>query len=167
MDTAHFADRSVFFHINADARGDAFQRAFVIVPDGAQPANFIRTIDAELETSNRSARAIPKRRLTIRPRGPAPVTITLTPGHRFPDEGIGLSQPDLGPWPLQGRARGRTRGTVFAELDPLRSTISISSFRAKRCGAGWRSADKGIGVFEQLSSALCADGLCRMTDPAP
>jgi len=151
-------------------RGDAFNVRSVIVPDGAQPANFIETIDAELETSEPVGHApSPKRAADDPARDTAPVTIHPHPGQPFPDEGHRLSQPDLGPWPLQGRARGRTRGHVFAELDPL----AIDNFHIQfPCEAvleqDGAAPMKGIGVFEQLILGPYAPmGFAGMTDPAP
>ncbi|MDR3512831.1 MAG: hypothetical protein P4L73_14440 [Caulobacteraceae bacterium] len=148
----NFADRSVFFHLNAEADGHPWNTRAVICPDGAGPEGFYETSQATMETvltpgTRHAASAV----LTIPVPGKAPVTIAFEPGTKFQMRGIGYIHPKWGHGRYQGELVVEREDIALAGLDPNAfENLHIQAISKVTLSEDGQSPIEGLGVFEQL-----------------
>lgn len=146
----NFEDRSVFFHINADADGKPWNTRAVILPDGAGPDGGHHTEAATMETQLIPGTKHAKSgKLTI-PMEQGAATMTLEPMATFLMRGIGYG----GDW---------RHGALKGELAVAREDLDCKDFDQNDLGnlhiqaiskatlsVPGQADQQGIGVFEQL-----------------
>ena len=151
----NFADRSVFFHVNADPDGQPWNTRAVILPDGAGPeggwhSDAPRMEDVSLKPGTRHARG---GTLTI-PLAQGEASVRLepltSPGGVFLMRGIGYG----GEW-----RHGALKGELAVARDDIDLTtvdmgapenLHIQAVSRATLTAPGEPERKGVGVFEQL-----------------
>lgn len=148
----NFEDRSVFFHVNADADGTAWNTRAVILPDGAGPEEGIEADGAEMVdvTLRQGLRHAERGTLKIpTPKGEA--TIKLEPiGQPFLMRGIGYG----GDWRHGGLKGELAVGREDIDLNAVdmgaMENWHIQAISKATMEAPGEPARTGLGVFEQL-----------------
>jgi hypothetical protein len=147
----NFEDRSVFFHVNADPDGRAWNTRAVILPDGAGPdggwhAEAPRMEDVALKPGTRHASAGVLRI----PLAQGEAEIRFEPGETFLMRGIGYG----GEW-RHGALKGEL--AVAREDIDLRAVdmgapenLHIQAISRATMTAPGEPVRQGVGVFEQL-----------------
>ena len=146
----NFQDRSVFFHINADADGRPWNTRAVILPDGSGPGGGWHTEAATMETDLKpGTKHARSGRLTI-PLDQGAATVTFEPVATFLMRGIGYG----GEWrhgALKGElavAREDLDCETFDASDP--GNLHIQAISKATLSVPGQADQQGIGVFEQL-----------------
>jgi hypothetical protein len=148
----NFADRSVFFHLNAEADGHPWNTRAVICPDGAGADGFYETAQATMATvlepgTRHAASAV----LTIPVVGQAPVTIAFEPQVKFQMRGIGYIHPKWGHGRYQGELAVEREDIALAGLDPNAfENLHIQAISKVTLTQEGQAPLSGLGVFEQL-----------------
>ncbi len=148
----NFADKSVFYHINADADGQPFNLRSVLAPDGAGPDDMFHTEDASMAVelipgTHHAARGV----LTIQHRNHPEMRLTFEPFLRFQMAGIGYFNPD---W-IHGGYRGELKvardAYVLAEVDVTNPMFyHIQALSRVKLEVEGKAPEYGVGAFEQL-----------------
>lgn len=142
----NFGDHSVFFHVNADAKGNRWNTRAVIAPDGATAEELIEAegiMESPLEPGTRW----PSRgELTIE--GPdGQDTLKLEVLGRFQMNGIGYTSPKWGHGRYHGALAVERQDFELAQCDPGQ----LDNFHVQLpCRVISKAHGEGIGVFEQL-----------------
>jgi hypothetical protein len=142
----NFADRSLFFHANADAKGHMWNTRAVIAPDRAGTAGLFDT-EAEMAASLTAGSRWPQGgTLTIEsPDGPE--TILLEPVSRFQMRGLGYTSPKWGHGLYHGPLEVEREDFALADCNPGQ----FDNFHVQLpCRAISDRYGQGFGVFEQL-----------------
>ncbi len=142
----NFADRSVFFHINADAAGNAWNTRAVIAPDGAGAGGLVEhhgILTAPLASGTRWPDA--GELVLDTPDGPE--RIRLEPVGRFQMRGLGYTSPK---W-----SHGLHHGALAVEREDFGlgqcNPAQIDNFHVQLpCRVVSDRHGEGFGVFEQL-----------------
>ncbi len=150
----NFADRSVYFHINADTDGKPWNTRAVILPDGAGPDGGYHTDAAtmavELIPGTRHAKS---GTLTI-PMDQGAATVKIEPKSVFLMRGIGYG----GDWRhggLKGELAVAREDIDCANFDPSdMGNLHIQAISKVTLAEPGRPEQVGIGVFEQLIIGL-------------
>ena len=149
----NFENRSVFFHVNADADGHAWNTRAVVLPDGAAQGEGKETEHAEMATTFiEGTRHASSGRLTIPLPNEPPITITFEPGETFLMRGIGYTHPIWGHGRYQGQPLKVERETIpVADLDRASpQNLHIQAISKVTLEQEGRPPETGVGVFEQL-----------------
>jgi hypothetical protein len=148
----HFADRTIFWHVNQDHTGTAWNTRGTICPDGAASDGLGHaegTIDLSLEPGTRWVRDAT---LSLREKDDTALTLVYEPIAHLEMQGIGYRHP------------GWSHGTFrMKELDITREDIDLAAagpdelHRWHRqllcrvsCSAGEERTETGIGLLEHL-----------------
>ncbi|HET6969809.1 MAG TPA: hypothetical protein VFH92_01680 [Phenylobacterium sp.] len=146
----NFADRSVYFHVNADPDGKPWNTRAVILPDGAGPEGGWHAdapeMEVELVPGTRHAKSA---RLTI-PLAQSAATMTIEPKGVFLMRGIGYG----GEW-RHGALKGElavAREDIDCEgFDPMEvGNLHIQAISKAVLSTPGEPDQEGVGVFEQL-----------------
>jgi hypothetical protein len=142
----NFADRSVFFHANADAKGHMWNTRGVIAVDGSEAAVHFEThgtLDAALAGGTRWPEGG-----TIKLESPdGPESIRLEPIARFQMRGLGYTSPKWGHGLHHGALEIEREDFTLTEVDPGR----MDNYHVQLpCRAISDRHGEGFGVFEQL-----------------
>ncbi len=142
----NFADRSVFFHINADAAGNPWNTRAVIAPDGAWTgglSEFHGTLSAAIEGGTRWPGAGELTLDTL----DGPERITFEPLGRFQMRGLGYTSPKWGHGMYHGALAVEREDFDLGQCDPA----AMENFHVQSpCRVVSDRHGPGIGVFEQL-----------------
>jgi hypothetical protein len=152
---------SLFFHVNADSSGAAWNTRAAWAPDGAADDDIVEgagTLDARLEPGSRWPAG---GKLALDLNG-APRSIELEAVGRFQMKGIGYTHPEWGHGLHHGPLRTAREDLALADLDPA----SMDNLHVQvLCRASGDA--EGLGVFEQLAIGPFAPlGLEGLFDPA-
>lgn len=143
----NFADRSVFFHINADAGGHAWNTRAAIAPDGSGADGHYETPAAQMAASLAPGTRWPgDGTITVEtPDGPDTITFELL--GRFQMRGLGYTSPKWGHGLHHGPLEVEREDFGLAQCDAKAMdnyhVQFISRVKSERYG-------EGMGVFEQL-----------------
>lgn len=164
----NFPDGSLFFHVNADAHGQAWNTRAVWAPDGADAAGLnegVGGMRARLESGTRWPSG---GTLSLAVKG-APEQLQLEPLGRFQMRGLGYTHPEWGHGIHHGALRVEREDIDLASLDPLAPENLHVQMPVAVTGLHSDGADvEGIGVFEQLVIGPFAPlGLEQVLDGAP
>ncbi len=142
----NFADCSLFFHANADAKGQMWNTRAVIAPDGADAAGLFDTEGAMAAGLSTGTRWPDRGVLTIA--GPdGPETIRLEPLGRFQMRGLGYTSPKWGHGLYHGPLEVEREDFSLADCNPGQ----MDSYHVQLpCRAISDRHGEGFGVFEQL-----------------
>ncbi|UAB77500.1 hypothetical protein INR77_11915 [Erythrobacter sp. SCSIO 43205] len=141
-------DGSLFFHINADSHGNAWNTRAAFAPDGAG-ANGIVEGSATLSSQTQAGSRWPAGGVLsgISPAG-APQELTLVPLHRFQMKGLGYTHPVWGHGNHHGALKVEREEYDLERIDPAQlDNRHVQLICRVEDPSGAR---KGIGVFEQL-----------------
>jgi hypothetical protein len=146
----NFADRSVYFHVNADPDGRPWNTRAVILPDGAGPGGGFEAeapaMDVDLIPGTRHAR---RGTLTI-PLAQGAATMEIEPVATFLMRGIGYG----GEW-----RHGALKGELAVAREDLDSegfdpkdvgNLHIQAISRAKLSMPGEPPQEGVGVFEQL-----------------
>jgi hypothetical protein len=146
----NFQDRSVFFHVNADADGKPWNTRAVILPDGAGPEGGYHTEAATMATELIPGTKHAKSGVLTIPMEQGAATVRLEPVATFLMRGIGYG----GEW---------RHGGFKGELSVAREDLDCANFdkndmgnlhiqAISRCtlSVPGQADQQGVGVFEQL-----------------
>jgi hypothetical protein len=152
---------SLFFHVNADPVGRAWNTRAAFAPDGCgldAVAEGEGTLSATLQQGTRWPSGAT---LDLDVRG-APTRIALEPLARFQMKGIGYTHPEWGHGLHHGPLRVAREDFALAELDPAAMDNLHVQMLCRATGDA-----SGMGVFEQLAIGPYAPlGLDGIADPA-
>lgn len=141
-------DGSLFFHINADAHGNAWNTRAAFAPDGAK-ANGIFEGSATLSSQTQAGSRWPSGGVlsAISPQD-APKELTLKPIQRFQMKGLGYTHQEWGHGIHHGLLKVEREEFDLDALDPAKlDNRHVQSICRIEDAKG---ISKGIGVFEQL-----------------
>ncbi|KPP90124.1 hypothetical protein [Erythrobacter sp. HL-111] len=152
---------SVFFHVNADCEGRAWNTRAAWAADGCGQdavAEGHGTLAATLEPGSRWPSGAS---LALDVPG-APAALELAPVARFQMKGIGYTHPEWGHGLHHGTLRTAREDLVLAELDPAAMDNLHVQMLCRVTGDA-----TGMGVFEQLAIGPYAPlGLAGIAEPA-
>ena len=142
----NFEHRSLFFHLNADAAGHAWNTRAVIAADGSDAAGHFET-DATMAAPLASGTRWPKNGV-LELHGPdGPETIRLEPVGRFQMRGLGYTSPKWNHGLWHGPLVVEREDFGLAQCDPAQ----FDNFHVQLpCRAISDRHGEGFGVFEQL-----------------
>ena len=148
----NFDDRSLYFHINADAQGKAFNVAAAQVADGGGANAAIVSHTATLDTRNSSGTRWPRfGELTIVDPDGSVTEAVFTPFARFQMKGLGYVNPTWGHGLFHGELAVEREDWVLDALNPESydhfHVQRLSRVELRRKGEPVRH---GLGTFEQL-----------------
>jgi hypothetical protein len=147
----NFADRSVFFHVNADTEGKPWNTRAVILPDGAGPeggwhSDTPRMEEVTMQPGTRHARG----GVLKIPLEQGEASIRITPKSVFLMRGIGYS----GDWRhggLKGELEvGREDFDLAAADMGAMENLHIQAISTAILEMPGEAPQEGVGVFEQL-----------------
>ncbi len=148
----NFAGSSVFFHLNADAAGHAFNFRAVVVADGAGAADHHETGDAVMASTNVAGTRWPgESLLTIRPVGTPELRLRFEPSLRFQMRGIGYVSPTWGHGLYKGDLVVEREDIDLAAINPMAmENLHVQMLCRVTLEQAGTAPQTGLGVFEQL-----------------
>lgn len=137
---------SVFFHLNANPDGSAWNTRAAWVPEGGDVDAIVEgegVLTSQLQKGSRwPAGGVLELNLTG-----APARIEFTPRERFQMRGLGYTSPDWGHGMHRGPLTIAREDIVLSSLDPLQpENLHVQMI----CNAETECGQSGIGIFEQL-----------------
>ena len=143
----NFSDHSLFFHINADAKGHAWNTRAVIAADGSQARDHFETSSAALTVEMASGTRWPAAGTINLMTPDGPDRITLEPVDRFQMRGIGYTSPKWGHGLWHGPLEVAREDFGLGQCDPG----AMDNYHVQLpCRAISERYGEGFGVFEQL-----------------
>jgi len=148
----NFADRSVFFHINADPEGRAWNTRAVIAPDGAGPDGFHETEHAVMEDVALIAGTRHARTGTLNvPLAQGSASIRFEPFLTFLMRGIGYGHPAWRHGGYKGELVVEREDIDLAAVDMAApENVHIQALSHVTLSLPGEAPQTGMGVFEQL-----------------
>lgn len=141
-----FAGHSVFFHVNADAKGNVWNSRAVIAPDGAGPDDLCDT-EGEMTSVLAKGTRWPDHGQVVIEGPDGPEAIALEPIGRFQMRGLGYTSPKWNHGLYHGPLAVEREDFGLAQCDPG----SMENFHVQiPCRVVSDRYGEGIGVFEQL-----------------
>jgi hypothetical protein len=166
----NFPNRSVYFHVQADMKGDALNTRAVIVPDGLANVGIAEVADAKIDVVFKSGtRHAQSAVLILKEAAKPPVQIRFEPVARFQMRGIGYQHPQWGHGGYKGELVVEREDIMLAEVDVTKfENMHIQAFSHVRLTQAGAADEIGIGVFEQMMLGPYAPyNFKGMFDPAP
>lgn len=145
-------DRSVFFHINADATGQVWNLRAAIVPEGGGYGDIVETRDATMETKFESGTRHPVSGvLIIRSDAEPAMRITFEPLLRFQMKGIGYIHPKWGHGRYHGERVVEREDFRLADIDrKALENLHVQMLSRVKLEQDGHVPTMGMGVFEQV-----------------
>lgn len=157
---------SLFFHINADPRGEAWNTRAAWAPDGAEAAH-IREGHGRLSATLAPGTRWPSGGTLELDLTGAPSRLDFEPVARFQMRGLGYTHPVWGHGMHHGPIRVEREDFELATLDPAQPTNLHVQMICRVTGNGPDGRVAGLGAFEQLIIGPYVPlGLKGITDPA-
>ncbi|MDA7787862.1 hypothetical protein N8940_01350 [Sphingomonadaceae bacterium] len=160
----NFPERSVFFHLNADQSGAAWNTRAVIVPDGSAQGEAREVAGPVMDSSLAAGTRWPDGGVLTIPgqSGDAAEEFTFRPVGRFQMRGLGYTSPEWGHGTYHGELEVAREDIALDDLDPL----EIPNFHVQiLCEVTGPDGETGFGIFEQLViGAYDPLGLKGLTD---
>ena len=142
----NFADRSLFFHVNADARGNAWNSRAVIARDGAGAQDHFETA-GEMTAPLAAGTRWPAGGVLIIDGPDGPETLRLEPVGRFQMRGLGYTSPKWNHGLYHGPLAVEREDFGLAQCHPGQ----MDNFHVQLpCRVFSDRHGEGFGVFEQL-----------------
>ncbi|KRB52379.1 hypothetical protein [Phenylobacterium sp. Root700] len=148
----NFVDRSVFFHINADPEGRAWNTRAVIAPDGSGPEAHYETEAAVMGDVNLIAGTRHARGGTLNvPLAQGSASITFEPFLTFLMRGIGYGAPTWRHGGYKGELVVEREDIDLAAVDMASpENVHIQALSRVTLSTPGEAVQTGMGVFEQL-----------------
>ena len=148
----NFADRSVFFHVNADPDGRRWNTRAVISPDGAGPEGHYETEVATMEDVSLIAGTRHARSGTLNvPLAQGSASITFEPFLTFLMRGIGYGAPQWRHGGYKGELVVEREDIDLAATDMASpENVHIQALSRVTLSTPAEAPQTGMGVFEQL-----------------
>ena len=148
----NFPDRSIFFHINADASGHAWNLRAAIAPDGCGHYEIVETANAAMEFACESGTRHPASGvLTIRPEGRPALRVRFAPFLRFQMRGVGYIHPKWGHGHYKGERVVEREDFSLADVNrQALENLHVQLLSHLTLEEEGREPVEGIGVFEQV-----------------
>ena len=159
----NFDNGSLFFHVNNNEHGEAWNTRAAWAPDGADARDISEGVGSMRTRLAPDTRWPSGGTLSLAVKG-APEQVTFEPLGRFQMRGIGYTHPEWGHGLHHGPLRVSREDIDLSTLDPLKPENVHVQIPIRVTGSDGRS---GIGVFEQLIMGRFAPlGLTEMLDGA-
>ena len=142
----NFGDGSLFFHVNNDEMGDAWNTRAAWAPDGADAQDIAEGHGSMRTRLTAGTRWPSGGTLSLALKG-APEQVSFEPLGRFQMRGLGYTHPVWGHGMHHGPLRVEREDIDLAALDPLSPENLHVQIPVRVTGNDGR---EGIGVFEQL-----------------
>jgi len=148
----NFADKSVFFHVNADTEGRPWNTRAVILPDGAGPhggheAELARMEDVELVPGTRH----PRRGTLKIPLAQGEATVVFEPISTFFMRGIGYGHPQWRHGAYKGDSVVEREDIDLAKVDAAApENVHVQATSKVTLTLPGEAPQQGMGVFEQM-----------------
>jgi hypothetical protein len=142
-------DGSVFFHINADPSGNAWNTRAAYAADGALQADIVEGRGL-LASGNNSGTRWPDGGTIALELSDGPQTVTLKPLARFQMKGLGYTHPVWNHGLHHGALKVEREEFDLNALDPLSPDNLHVQVLCKATALSDKGASEGVGVFEQL-----------------
>lgn len=157
----NFADRSVFFHVNADAKGNVWNSRAVLAPDGAGASEHVET-EGEMSAGLLSGTRWPEAGTLVFDRPDGTETLRFEALGRFQMRGIGYTSRKWNHGLYHAPLAVEREDFGLAQCDPG----SVENFHVQiPCRVISDRHGTGTGVFEQLILGPYAPmGLTGFTD---
>lgn len=154
---------SLFFHINAETDGTAWNTRAAWAPDGCSAAEIVEG-EGRLHTELADGTRWPKSGELELDLAKGPTHVRLEPMQRFQMRGLGYTHPEWGHGIHHGPLEVLREDFALDELDPLKpENLHVQAV----CRATDQAGNIGAGVFEQLIIGPYAPlGLSGFLDPA-
>ncbi|WP_338465796.1 hypothetical protein RXV95_09425 [Novosphingobium sp. ZN18A2] len=144
----NFANRSMFFHINANTRGAAWNTRAVIVPDGAGPDEQIHIEDAEMAATLQPGTRWPSGGTLTLPTADGDLHVSFEPIGRFQMRGMGYTSPKWSHGLYHGPLEVEREDIDLAACEPGQpQNLHVQMICKVRIA---ETGEEGVGVFEQL-----------------
>lgn len=144
----NLSTRSLFFHINANTRGAAWNTRAVIAPDGAGAAEQVETDYATMAAPQEKGTRWPAGGTLTLPAPEGELHVRFEPVGRFQMRGLGYTSPRWGHGLYHGPLEVEREDIDLAACEPGRPdnlhVQMICKVRIEETG------EEGMGVFEQL-----------------
>jgi hypothetical protein len=167
---SNFPKMSLFYHVNEDAAGAAWNGRVELGPDGAGPEGRMTLANPRMKidfaSGTRHARAAA---LTVTDAQGRDHQVTWTPIVNFQMKGIGYGHPTWGHGAFKGEAALEREDFKLADLNPLEpQNLHIQAVSAVRHDGPGGEGSSGIGSLEQLIIGQHApSGFKAILDGAP
>ena len=155
----NFADRSIFFHRNADGDGTPWNTRAVVVPDGRAGGKPIEIDEPVMETTLAPGSRWPDTSTLVLPRGAGEGRYQLKPVARFQMRGLGYTSPDWGHGHYKGRLEVAREDFALAECGPGRTVEPACPDAEPRHRSRWRGRVRRFRAARDR--AVRADGVLR------
>jgi hypothetical protein len=137
---------SLFFHLNANPDGSAWNTRAAWVPEGGTVSD-ITEGHGSLTTQVEAGSRWPQSGTLALDVAGAPKQITLDAVQRFQMRGLGYTSPDWGHGQHQGALKVEREDIALTELNPLQAdNLHVQAI----CSAKSDTGETGVGIFEQL-----------------
>jgi hypothetical protein len=148
----NFPNLALYFHVNEDAQGSAWNTNCTLAPDGADMDGFLHLSTPRAAVNWRKAtRRADRIVLDVKVPAGRDHCVTWTPLETFQMKGIGYFHPEWGHGVYKGALALERETFKPAELDPLvLPNVHVQAICKARHEGGGLSSD-GIGVVEQLA----------------
>ncbi|HEX5644174.1 MAG TPA: hypothetical protein VFX62_01525 [Erythrobacter sp.] len=141
----NFAHGSLFFHVNNDAHGEAWNTRAAWAPDGADASSLYEGVGSMRTRLAPGTRWPGGGTLSLALRG-APEQVQFDMHARFQMKGLGYTHPEWGHGLHHGRLNVAREEIELDALDPL----APENLHVQMVAQALAGPDTGIGVFEQL-----------------
>ncbi|TNE49375.1 MAG: hypothetical protein EP341_08395 [Sphingomonadales bacterium] len=141
----NFPGGSLFFHVNNDAHGEAWNTRAAWAPDGADAADISEGAGSMRTRLQAGTRWPSGGTLALAAKG-APEQVTFEPIGRFQMKGLGYTHPKWGHGAYHGPLAVEREDIDLATLDPL----APENLHVQMIVSVQAPQDQGLGVFEQL-----------------
>jgi hypothetical protein len=148
----NFANQALYFHVNDDGKGEAWNKRAVLAADGAKHGEHLHLDDAQMDvTYAPGTRRMAKARLSMKDSQGNPYAVDFEPMGTFLMRGIGYGHAKF----KHGMSHGDQLVVEREDMDPnapwnIPENLHIQEIvRAKLSGPGGQTSE-GIGAFEQL-----------------
>ena len=158
----NFENGSLFFHVNNDAHGEAWNTRAAWAPDGATAADLCEGAGSMRTRLAAGTRWPDRGTLSLALQG-APEQISFEPLGRFQMKGLGYTHPEWNHGHHHGPIRVEREDIDLAAVDPL----AMDNLHVQMIMEVMTPDENAIGVFEQLIIGPFSPlGLQGLNDPA-
>jgi hypothetical protein len=147
----NFPNLSLFFHVNEDEKGQAWNTRCTLAPDGAGEAQQLHLTDPQMRVGwGKGTRRAQAAKLSVKDSRGQDHQVTWAPIATFMMKGIGYGHPEWSHGSWKGDLATEREDFKPADIDPLLAPhLHIQAICKARHEGGGLSSD-GVGILEQL-----------------